>query len=1248
MPIQQKYINDTLEFIYKNGYNSSINEFLNQTVKFLSKLLNIEYVLISTYSSIEENTVETRAFYGNQKFLPNITYKLKDTPCDVVIDKDFCCYSSKVQQLFPLDKSLVEMKVESYVGIPLLSSNKKPIGLITFMDIKPIENSQTLETILKIVAIKVEKILEKAIYKELFSENELKHKKLRNILLEGILIHNKGEVFEINETFEKMFGYSSEELIGNDILEKLFPKKYHSFIKSNIVNKMDIPFEMEGIKKNGEVFPIEIESRNVKSKNNHTLKVSVIKDLTKSKKSEIENVKLSKAVEQSANVIVITDIHGNIEYVNPKFTELTGYNLKEAQGKNTSILNSGKHSKDFYKNMWDVILSGKNWKGEIQNKSKNGTLFWEQATITPIKNSKNEIINFLAIKEDITQRKKSEKELKTAYNLLKEKEDYLSNILKTANEGFWIIDINSNTLQVNEKMCTILERDESEIIGKSIYDFVDEENAKIFKCEIKKRAFGLSTSYEIELLKSNGQNVACSFNTSPIYNKNNERIGSFALVTNISNLKLANLKLEATNSELRKLSEQLSEKNRLHIESKNKFKNLFDNSPISLWEEDFSEVKKLIKDAGIEASNLNKYLIKNKDFLIECISKIKILRVNKNTFNLLGAKSIEELRVLLQKTNTKESFKSLANEITAVALNKKEFYGETEFLRMDGKVISAIIKSEIDSEGKSIVSVVDISAIKEAEKQLNIAKLKAEKSDERYRLAVAASGLGIWDMNVKTSKTHFSNYYKKQIGYDKDELENEFSTWVDHLHPDERDVKLQEFKEYLKNPKGQYVTEFRFRHKNGSYIWILSTAEVIKNKKGEVERILGSHRDITIRKKALSKIEEQTIELIKAKEKAEESNRLKTEFLNNMSHEIRTPMNGILGFSQFLSDPSITEDKRNYFINIIQNSGNQLLRVIDDILEISRLETKQVMVIEKPVCLNDLLLELFSIFDLKAKENQIPLYIKNGLSDVESTIFTDKSKLNKILSNLLENALKYTNEGSISFGYQLVGANLEIFVKDTGIGINKDKQEAIFERFSQEEKELSQNAGGLGLGLSIAKENTELLGGIISVDSVKGKGSTFKVSIPYKPINNIIDNNSQKDKSTKENKKHTILIVEDEEVNYLFIEIIITEKINVDCNILHAKDGKEALEMCQQNSEIDFVLMDINMPVMNGFEATKKIREFNTEIPIIMQTAYSTTEDKEKAFDVGCNDFITKPINKNDLKIIMESYLLNKNQEIIG
>jgi signal transduction histidine kinase/CheY-like chemotaxis protein len=375
--------------------------------------------------------------------------------------------------------------------------------------------------------------------------------------------------------------------------------------------------------------------------------------------------------------------------------------------------------------------------------------------------------------------------------------------------------------------------------------------------------------------------------------------------------------------------------------------------------------------------------------------------------------------------------------------------------------------------------------------------------------------------------------------------------------------------------------------------------------------------------------------LVRAKEKAEESNRLKTEFINNMTHEIRTPMNGIMGFSRLLNKKELSEEKREHYINIVNNSGKQLLRIIDDIIEISQLNTQQVKALKTSMCLNDVLLELFSIFDTKAKENKTPLYLIKPLNDEDSTIVSDESKLKKVLSNLLENAFKYTNKGSIELGYNLVDHVLHIYVKDTGIGIPKAKRKEIFERFSRN-VDISKNIGGLGLGLSIAQENTRLLGGTIELESELGVGSTFTIKMPY--VKAKIGENPH-DESDVMNEAPVVLIAEDEEINFLYLETLIKDQLSLNCSILHAKDGKEAIMHCKENPNICMVLMDIKMPVMDGFEATREIKKLKPNLKIIAQTAYSTNEDQQKAMAAGFNDFFSKPMDEEALGKIMRKSL---------
>ena len=388
----------------------------------------------------------------------------------------------------------------------------------------------------------------------------------------------------------------------------------------------------------------------------------------------------------------------------------------------------------------------------------------------------------------------------------------------------------------------------------------------------------------------------------------------------------------------------------------------------------------------------------------------------------------------------------------------------------------------------------------------------------------------------------------------------------------------------------------------------------------------------------ITKRKQIELKRVSDKEKAEESKKLSNDFISNLSHEIRTPMNGVLGFTKFLSDPNLTDIKRKHYVSIIQNSGKQLMRTMDDLLEFSKLGTKQVKTNKKEVCLNDFLLEMFTVFDVKAKENKIPLYLRKGLSDQKSTILTDENKLNNVLGNLLENAFKFTKSGFIEFGYKKIGSNLEIYVKDTGIGIKKEHQKSIFERFSKEEKESSKNVNGLGLGLWIAKENTELLNGTITLKSKKGEGSAFFVTISYLPIHeNLVKNStdSSKEKDRETSHKCKILIAEDEEINFLFLEILLKEEIDLECTIVHAKNGEEAVEICKKTPDIDFVLMDLKMPVLDGFEALKLIKAFRPDLPIVAQTAFSSTEDRERVFKEGFDDFISKPISKGVLKQVI-------------
>lgn len=383
-------------------------------------------------------------------------------------------------------------------------------------------------------------------------------------------------------------------------------------------------------------------------------------------------------------------------------------------------------------------------------------------------------------------------------------------------------------------------------------------------------------------------------------------------------------------------------------------------------------------------------------------------------------------------------------------------------------------------------------------------------------------------------------------------------------------------------------------------------------------------------------------ELIAAKEKAEESDRLKSAFLANMSHEIRTPMNGILGFSDLLKEPSLDSDKQREYINIIEKSGHRMLNIINDIISISKIETGLIEVLNTETNINEQIEYIYTFFKPEAEAKGIVLSTECAIPYIKAIILSDREKIFAILTNLVKNAIKFTNSGTINLGYNLSKNNneLEFFVRDTGIGIPKDRIEAIFERFVQADICDKNAYQGAGLGLSISKAYIEMLGGKLWVESEISKGSTFYFTLPIKAKNNQLKPKEKFKEVIRENKiskKLNVLIAEDDDASkYLLLKALegITDKILV------ATNGIEAVELSYHNMDIDLILMDLQMPGISGYEAVKQIREFNNEVKIIAQTAYALEGDREIALDSGCDDYIAKPIKVSNLIQIINNLFI--------
>lgn len=393
-------------------------------------------------------------------------------------------------------------------------------------------------------------------------------------------------------------------------------------------------------------------------------------------------------------------------------------------------------------------------------------------------------------------------------------------------------------------------------------------------------------------------------------------------------------------------------------------------------------------------------------------------------------------------------------------------------------------------------------------------------------------------------------------------------------------------------------------------------------------------KDITVRKQ----IEKS---LLAAKEKAEESDNLKTAFLSNMSHEIRTPMNAIVGFSQLLGNPSFDQEKKDVFVEQININSESLLKLIEDIIYISKIEAGKVEIIKSDCQINKMLEELYTTFlehKRRMDKNHIELKLNIGIQEADFLINTDAQRLKQIFTNLLGNALKFTEKGRVEFGYHVKDNDfLHFYVKDTGMGINKEKLKYVFDRFTKVSAGKTKLYGGTGLGLSISKHLVEHLGGEIWVESIENKGSNFIFTHPYQKhlYDQIINKPENLDSFDAMLAKATILVAEDEEMNFLFLkETLIQSGAKVDW----AKNGKEAVEQVE-NKAYDVVLMDMKMPVMDGYDATKKIKSMKPGLPIIAQTAYALPEEQKSGYEAGCDFYLSKPIDPINLINTLKKYL---------
>jgi PAS domain S-box-containing protein len=939
-----------------------------------------------------------------------------------------------------------------------------------------------------------------------------------------------------------------------------------------------------------------------------TAQVKVRTALINSKKRHNEAYNI---INKSPSIVYLCKNEWNfpVEFVSENAINLFGYSNTEFLTNKIQI-HQLTHPEDleyirteFFKLSKSKSLSGSKPK-PFRIITKKGEVKWIQSNIDAIRNEKGEITHIQGIAEDITDRKNAE-------DLLFENNQRIQNQFNFTPLASIIWDLDFNVIEWNNSAQRIFGYTAEEAKEKPIKDLITppylvEEMKKVNENLLTQEKGHRNSN---ENITKYGKIITCEWYNVILKDAAGKVIGVASLVDDVT---------ERINS--KKLLEK----------SERKYRDLFEKS-------------------------IDAILILKEGFFVDCNeAAINMFGFDRNT--LLGF-SPHQLSPETQPDGANSLEK--AEEMVKIALkkgyNRFRWYHQTK----NGHVFPAevtLTRVNENEEGFTVHTV--ITDITEKVK-------KEELENVLYNISKAA--LTTYDFK------EFSLFVRNELQKIIDTSNFYIALYTEETDMITTPVFVDDIEEVEEFSAKNSLTGYVIKSKKPLMLTKDAHKELIKNKKVE---LIGGHAKIwvgvplLIQEKCIGAIVVQSYEdenaynendlhllefvadqisttiqrkkveneLNNAMLKAQESDRLKSAFLANMSHEIRTPMNGIIGFSELCLDPNITKEKQKEFANIVIKSSKRLLSIVNDILDISKIEAGAVTLNLESVNLNKLFEELNTFFKPKSQENKLLLICEKGLENYKSSVETDKTKLNQVLTNLLSNAFKFTDEGSVTFGYQLIENNLQFYVKDTGIGVEEDLQNKIFDRFSQGNLNLSKQLKGTGLGLAITKKIVELFNGEIWLNS-SGNGTTIYFTIPYIkskiPVISTVIIEEQKPTIQVKNKELTILVAEDEEYNMMYIVELFS---STNYKIIEADNGKKAVELAQNHPEIQLVLMDIKMPVMDGNEAMIEIKKLRPSLPVIALSAFAMESDKEKALALGFDAYLTKPLDRKLLFQLIEKF----------
>ncbi len=916
----------------------------------------------------------------------------------------------------------------------------------------------------------------------------------------------------------------------------------------------------------------------------------------------------SAALEASSNSIQITDVNGYISWVNEAWCNLNGYTKEEVLGKYSNLVKSNEHSGDFYKTMWETLMQGKTWIGEITNQKKDGEKYIAEINITPVFDGNNQITHFVGISQDVTEKRNAEERLK-------ENEAMLSTLVETIPDLVWLKDAAGMYLACNPKFEDFFGAKESEIIGKTDYDFVDQETGDFFRQHDKKAMHaGKPTVNEEDVtFASDGHKELLETIKTPMYDSDGNVIGVLGIARDITERKLAEEALK---------------------ESKERFEQMANLLPQPIWEVAPNGKFTYANKAGYEIFDYTPDDIKKGLNFLKVISPKDQKRIVINFQKKLQGLKTEELEYECVK-RTGETFPSMIYTSPIIK------YGKVIGIRGITLDISNIKKAQ---EHLKYFSALQDVLINISTKYINVS---TENIDDALHealtemsLFVSADRAYIFEYDLKngiTNNTH--EWCNTDIEPQIENLQGvpleALPQWTEkHFVGDTIYIPEvlaldpgNDLRKLLEPQKIKSLIAVPMMHGYDCLGFIGFDSVRMHHKYSEKEKsILQVFAQIVVNFQLRSKAEQ---ELIRAKETAEHAEKAQFNFLSTMSHEIRTPLNAVVGLTNILlmENPK-AEQITN--LNTLKFSSQNLLSIINDILDFNKLASGKVVLEQADFSIQEILKGMHYAMSSLAKAKGILLeYIID--KDIPEIIVGDSTRLLQIINNLVSNAIKFTKEGSVTVNVKLLAktkkeVTLHVLVKDTGIGIPEDKYETVFEEFKQTSSSTTREYGGTGLGLPIVKKLLEAMGTEIKLESEVGKGSEFSFDVNF-----LIGDKRKVKKDEKpvefddSLKGAKVLLVEDNKINVMVARKFLNEW---QCDTDNAENGKIAIEMLEER-HYDVVLMDLQMPVMDGYTASIEIRNHKNfriaKVPIIALSASALGEIETRARKYGMDDFVTKP-----------------------